>query len=365
MYRINNINSINSINHMNNINRINYIYSFIVLAILLLTSNISICLAQTDYKARGVDSSGKGVVIVSKNAANVTSAKAAALADSDCSTCTQIVDTERLDPAEASKKGYATQTTVASILTDTDLLTQEVSDTTNSSTATLTGGSTFAPSYVSLAGFEAISISDRSDQDSASNGLVVSWSDDGTNALFTQSFTVTASGKFSEIFPRRALYYKVAYTNGGVNQTSFAQIVRKLPRMPLSPTTNLPLSIVGTVTTNNQASASTTGVSLFFNAAISNTAVSVKSSGGNLYGFDILNTNASIVYVQVFNVASGSVTVGTTTPVKVIPLTASEEKHISFSIPESYSTAISIAATTGATNGTAPGSAIVVNMDYK
>jgi hypothetical protein len=48
----------------------------------------------------------------------------------------------------------------------------------------------------------------------------------------------------------------------------------------------------------------------------------VKGTAGQVYGWSILNTTAAIAYMQVFNLASASVTVGTTVPDYVVPIPA-------------------------------------------
>src|SRR5712691_12463305 len=51
----------------------------------------------------------------------------------------------------------------------------------------------------------------------------------------------------------------------------------------------------------------------FYNAALT-TGATVKSSAGNLYGWDIYNPNASVCFLQVFNATQANVTLGTTAP---------------------------------------------------
>lgn len=100
--------------------------------------------------------------------------------------------------------------------------------------------------------------------------------------------------------------------------------------------------------------------------ALSTTVSSVKASAGLLGGFYCYNPAAAVTYVQIFNVATGSVTLGTTTPA------------LSFGIPAGgggvhefvnglggFSTAISVAATTTATGSSAPATAIDCNFFYK
>ena len=84
--------------------------------------------------------------------------------------------------------------------------------------------------------------------------------------------------------------------------------------------TTQPVSVAATV--NVQAVPATSGGLSFYNASVAGTKAAVKASAGQLYGYHILNTTAAIAYVQCFNVASASVTVGTTTPDFVLGLPA-------------------------------------------
>jgi len=78
----------------------------------------------------------------------------------------------------------------------------------------------------------------------------------------------------------------------------------------------------------------------------------VKASAGVLYGVVGVNVGASDCYLQVFNVASGSVTVGSTTPNLVVPLLSTG--GVSFPIPigAQFDTAITVALTTTPTGST-------------
>lgn len=176
--------------------------------------------------------------------------------------------------------GGATEATLTAIAADIAQLVDELDDATNTRTTTLTSGSTFTGGFVDLSGYEAVAISVLVDQDSASNGLVISWSDDGTNAVMSQSFTVLASADFMEILPRRGRYYKVVYTNGGTNQGSFALRTRKIPRFSGLGTTNLPQIV--SLSTALPAGSSTIGnVNLQTSKTLLRASIDVSSSGDN------------------------------------------------------------------------------------
>jgi hypothetical protein len=107
------------------------------------------------------------------------------------------------------------------------------------------------------------------------------------------------------------------------------------------------------------------GYSFDSRTALTNTVVSAKASAGQLYGYFWYNPNATAAYIQVFNVASGSVTLGSTTPSYVITIPATSGANVEFSNGIAHSTAISYAATTAATNSTAPSSSLTGFMLYK
>jgi hypothetical protein len=90
----------------------------------------------------------------------------------------------------------------------------------------------------------------------------------------------------------------------------------------------------------------------------------VKASAGQVYSYDIHNPNAAIAYVSFYNTAVGSVTVGTTTQVRVVGIPANTRVAFVSDVGLAYATAISIAATTTRSGSTAPAAALDVNIDY-
>jgi hypothetical protein len=123
-------------------------------------------------------------------------------------------------------------------------------------------------------------------------------------------------------------------------------------------------AITGTVTTN-AAAAVAGGYSADFRSALSTTVQSVKGSAGKLGGWYIYNPNASAAFVQIFNVSSGSVTLGTTTPTLSLGVPATSAANLMSGEGVDFGTAISIAATTTATGNTAPGTGLVTNILFK
>lgn len=109
----------------------------------------------------------------------------------------------------------------------------------------------------------------------------------------------------------------------------------------------------------------TGGWSVNSQTALTNSKVAVKASAGNFGGYMVYNPNSSVSYVQIFDVASGSVTLGTTAPTYVIPLPATAAANVEFTAGINHATAITLAATTTATGSTAPSTALVGFFLYK
>lgn len=93
-----------------------------------------------------------------------------------------------------------------------------------------------------------------------------------------------------------------------------------------------------------------------YSASVNATKAQVKGSAGTVFGWSIMNTTSAIAYCQVFNLASASVTVGTTTPDYVIPIPANATTGAGSNIFSekgwSHSTGITIACTTTRTGST-------------
>ncbi len=136
-------------------------------------------------------------------------------------------------------------------------------------------------------------------------------------------------------------------------------------------TINGTASVVGRAVSTVHAGASpfTPGLSTNRQPALTNTAVAVKATAGKLYGYNIFNPGTALAYVHFYDVASGSVTVGTTTPKLSIALPSNASAFVGDDtgfgdIPVDFTTAITIAASTTPGGGTAPGTALVTNLYY-
>ena len=127
------------------------------------------------------------------------------------------------------------------------------------------------------------------------------------------------------------------------------------------------LTVDGTVTA--QLSPQTSGgLSIFRSIDLDESEEAVKASAGQLFGFFLYNLATATRYIKFYNDTVANVTVGTTTPVLTIPLDADQGATVEFTNGIAFSTAITLAATTGvADNDTgAPGAnEVIANVFYK
>jgi len=94
----------------------------------------------------------------------------------------------------------------------------------------------------------------------------------------------------------------------------------------------------------------------------------VKATAGKLYGWYMFNAASSTRYVKFYNDTVANVIVGTTVPTLTIPLPAGAAANVEFSMGIPFSSAITIAATTGvgtADTGAPGANEVIVNIFYK
>ena len=98
--------------------------------------------------------------------------------------------------------------------------------------------------------------------------------------------------------------------------------------------------------------------------ALTNSAQVIKASAGKLTGYYIYNPNSSATYVNFYNTAAASVTVGTTNPLFNICIPATSAANLS-GLKVAFSTAMSWSATTTGGGNTAPSTALEATCWYK
>lgn len=143
-----------------------------------------------------------------------------------------------------------------------------------------------------------------------------------------------------------------------------------VPRVSLATDVPLPAgtNVIGDVGIQGRT---TGGLSIFYDNDLDETAVVVKAAAGTLYAMHVINMTAAPLYLQLYDVAQGSVTVGTTTPTVqfVVPGNAdSDGAGFTFPVPQgiAFATAITAAATTDSEgNGAPAANACHCNLFYK
>lgn len=92
--------------------------------------------------------------------------------------------------------------------------------TANSTTANLGISAVFTGTSVSVIGYGAIIVNIFASHASATNGLSIQQSSDGTNWDITDTYTISATTATKVVIPRQAAFARVVYTNGGTLTTS-------------------------------------------------------------------------------------------------------------------------------------------------
>lgn len=117
------------------------------------------------------------------------------------------------------------------------------------------------------------------------------------------------------------------------------------------------------------ASATVTGTATYYsgNSGLTGaTATAVKAGAGNLYGFSASTAGSSVVsYLQFHDLATGSVTPGTTVPKQSYIVPADGLRCEVFNTPITFATAITIVSSTTPGGGVAPTIALLTNINYK
>lgn len=103
----------------------------------------------------------------------------------------------------------------------------------------------------------------------------------------------------------------------------------------------------------------------FFDGDVNNTAQTIVQAPVRLFSIDVINPNSSPAYLQLFDAALASVTVGTTTPSYVLYVPASGSISKDFEGGAYFATAATMAATTTATGAGNPTTALVVSVMKK
>lgn len=111
----------------------------------------------------------------------------------------------------------------------------------------------------------------------------------------------------------------------------------------------------------------TPSLTSFRSLSVASTAVSVKSSAGELWGFNIINLHTSDIYVKFYNIAAGSVNPASDVPVLTLLVPASGAVFVEPGCRlHAFTTQIAIRAVTGSgdSNTTAPSTSPIIELKY-
>lgn len=205
----------------------------------------------------------------------------------------------------------------------------------------------------------------------AANGSAVSGNpiliagSDGTNA---RSLATDTSGRQVAVGAGTA----GTATGGVLTVQGVASMTPVIVSQATAANLNSTVVNAGTFATQSSPTAAATGGASnlhFFSVTGTPTATSIKSSAGTLYGIQAINTGAAPVYLKLYNTASGSVTVGTTTPVMTIAVptvaTTGAGIVVPFPVGVAFSTAISYAITNVAADNDATAVAVGVTANVQ
>lgn len=93
--------------------------------------------------------------------------------------------------------------------------------TVNSTSSPLANSAVFTGTLEDVINYSEIRITVFTDQVSATDGLSIQQSSNGTNWDVTDTYTIPASIGKTFVVPRQARYFRIVYTNGAVSQGSF------------------------------------------------------------------------------------------------------------------------------------------------
>ncbi len=164
-------------------------------------------------------------------------------------------------------------------------------------------------------------------------------------------------GPFQDENSQRLLYKIAAYLGASLSGSSALAVTGSFSPAPASPT-------------------SAFGLTKFRNSAVTNSAVAIKASAGNVFSIRAQSPAGNVLptYLQSFDAAAASAVPGTTSPATVLEDTAISSPNtgqlliVAGSYPvENFSTAISVLATSVLSDSgtqTAPTAAVLVEISY-
>lgn len=161
-------------------------------------------------------------------------------------------------------------------------------------------------------------------------------------------------------------YFRIVISAITAGTTAGTIVYSTVPIMSVSQgvsaTLNASTNLIGMV--GLSASTSSAGLTVFYSSSLGNTVTAVKTTPARMHEYDFYNPNSTGVWVQLFNLAVASVTLGTTSPTRAIYIPATSGRDWSSPYSITWATAMAIACTTTAGGSTAPSSPIQAYVGY-
>ena len=183
----------------------------------------------------------------------------------------------------------------------------------------------------------------------------------GTNLIGKMGIDQTTPGTTNAVFDTN--WPTTVSTGTGAQGASSPRVTIATDSATVAGSASLPAgtNAIGSVT----LSAASSGGLSAYSANVTNSAVAVDASAGQIGWYMIGNQNGAVCYLQVFNLAAASVSLGSTTPTYSLPIPAFGGANATVTSGLAFGTAISVAATTTRTGSTACTSGLDVNIGYK
>ena len=164
---------------------------------------------------------GSAPVIPGTGASNLGKAEDAVHADGDVGVMSLAVRNDVLAPLAGTDGDYSPlQVDALGSLYTTTTDNNKVS-TVNSTAVTLANDEVFIGTSEDITMFASVSIQVFASHASATDGLSIEFSTDGTNWDEKHLATVAAAASSEAILPAHAKFFRIIYTNGGITQTAF------------------------------------------------------------------------------------------------------------------------------------------------
>lgn len=197
-----------------------------------------------------------------------------------------------------------------------------VVDSNNSTTTTLLANATYTGTSTSVLPYSSVSVILYSNVASATQGLAIEFSMDGTNWDDSSTFSFTPGTGVNQgqtyKSPARSQYYRIQYTNGATNQTTFRLQTVLKPNALIGDS----VAIGSTITTNNHSLVTTSSIVGLSTAGGGNTYVPVK----------VTNTGQLSTTASISDSNGAAIAVGQTTKSASLPVTlASDQGSLSVS----------------------------------